>query len=95
MSIRFRLNALIVALLSLGLAHPSLLAMVVSAGPRIHAENDSIMRLAKEFVETTDRESAGHDAIPAHVSSVLLDGLKDLRHVHIYRAGDRTPARSA
>ena len=62
------------------------LAMVVSAGPRIHAENDSIMRLAKEFVETTDRQSAGYDAIPALASQVLLDGLKELRHVHIYRA---------
>ena len=45
MSIRFRLNALFMALLSLALV-TFLLAMFVSAGPRIHAENDSIMRLA-------------------------------------------------
>ena len=35
--------------------------MVVSAGPRIRAENDSIMRLAKEFVETTIESLQGHD----------------------------------
>jgi len=89
MSIRFRLNALIVALSSLGLLM-LLLAMVVSAGPRIHAENDSIMRLAKEFVETT-LDSLQGTTDPGARLEVLLAGLKELRHVHIYRVNDHTP----
>ncbi len=86
MSIRFRLNALFMALLAVALIS-FLLAMFVSAGPRIHAENDSIMRLAKEFVETTV-ESLQGTPDPGQRLEVLLDGLKDLRHVRIYRAGD-------
>ncbi len=86
MSIRFRLNLLFMALLSLALV-TFLLAMFVSAGPRIQAENDSIMRLAKEFVETTI-ESLQGTTDPGKRLEVLLDGLKDLRHVRIYRAGD-------
>jgi two-component system sensor histidine kinase UhpB len=86
MSIRFRLNALFMALLAVALIS-FLLAMFVSAGPRIHAENDSIMRLAKEFVETTV-ESLQGTSDPGQRLEALLDGLKDLRHVRIYRAGD-------
>ena len=91
MSIRFRLNALFMALLSLALIS-FVLVMVVSAGPRIHAENDSIMRLAREFVETTI-ESLQGTTDPGARLAVLLDGLKDLRHVRIYRAGDREAER--
>ena len=91
MSIRFRLNALFMALLSLALIS-FVLVMVVSAGPRIHAENESIMRLAREFVETTI-ESLQGTTDPGARLAVLLDGLKDLRHVRIYRAGDREAER--
>ncbi|HWK37605.1 MAG TPA: histidine kinase [Hyphomicrobium sp.] len=86
MSIRFRLNALIVAVTALGLAI-LVLAMIVSAGPRIRAENDSIMRLAKEFVETTI-ESLQGTPDPGARLKVLLDGLRELRHVHIYSIDD-------
>ena len=89
MSIRFRLNALIVVLSSLGLLM-LVIAMVVSARPRIHAENDSIMRLAREFVETTIGSLQG-TSDPGARLEVLLDGLKELRHVHIYRVNDQTP----
>ena len=93
MSIRFRLNALFITLLSLALIS-FVLVMVVSAGPRIHAENDSIMRLATEFVETTI-ESLQGTTDPGARLAVLLEGLKGLRHVRIYRAGDREAERSA
>jgi two-component system sensor histidine kinase UhpB len=86
MSIRFRLNALIVSVFTLGLVL-LLVAMVVSAGPRIHAENNSIMRLAEEFVETTV-ESLQGTPDPGARLAVLLKGLKNLRHVHIYRMND-------
>jgi two-component system sensor histidine kinase UhpB len=86
MSISARINALIVALLSVALVS-FVVAMVISAGPRIRAENDSMMRLAKEFVETTMESLQGTADPEAHLK-ILLDGLKDLRHVRIYRAGD-------
>lgn len=89
MSIRTRLNALIVALLSVALIS-FVLAMVISAGPRIRAENDSIMRLAKEFVETTIESLQGTSDPEQHLK-ILLGGLKELRHVRIYRAEDGVP----
>lgn len=88
MSIRFRLNALMVTLLSLALIS-FVGAMIVGAGPRIRAENESIMRLSKEFVETAIESLQGTYNPQARLA-VLLDGLKDLRHVRIYRAGDPT-----
>ena len=84
MSIRFRLNLLMVTLLSLALL-AVVGAMIMSAGPRIQAENDSMMRLAKEFVETAV-ESLQGTSNPGERLAVLLDGLQDLRHVRIYRA---------
>jgi two-component system sensor histidine kinase UhpB len=93
MSIRTRLNALFIALLSLALIS-FVLVMLVSAGPRIHAENDSMTRLAVEFVETTI-ESLQGTTDPGARLKVLLEGLKDLRHIRIYRAGDPEAAREA
>ena len=86
MSIRFRLNALLVTLLTLALVS-FVTAMIMSAGPRIRAENESIMRLSKEFVETTV-ESLQGVTNPGARLEVLLEGLKNLRHVKIYRAGE-------
>lgn len=93
MSISVRLNALIVGLLAVALIS-FVLAMVISAGPRIRAENDSIMRLAKEFVETTIESLQGTTDPESHLK-ILLGGLKDLRHVRIYRQGDDTSRAAA
>lgn len=86
MSIRFRINALMVVLLSLALIS-FIAAIIVSAGPRIRAENESIMRISREFVETTIDSLQGTNN-PGDRLAVLLDGLKDLRHVRIYRAAE-------
>lgn len=86
MSIRVRLNALIIAVSALGLAL-LILAMVLSAGPRIKAESESTMRLAKEFVETTIESLEGMPDPGARLK-VLLEGLKGLRHVRIYRSDE-------
>jgi two-component system sensor histidine kinase UhpB len=86
MSIRFRLTALIIALAGAGLLAFAA-AMVLSAGPRIRAEKDSTMRLAKEFVETAITSLQGTPDPEARLKA-LLDGLKELRHVHIYRIDD-------
>ncbi len=89
MSIRFRLNALIIAVSGLGLAL-LMVALVLNAGPRMRAESESTMRLAAEFVETTIASLEGtHD--PAARLKVLLGGLKELRHVHIYRSDEPHP----
>lgn len=93
MSIRFRLNALFITLLILALMS-SVVVMIVSAGPRIRAENDSIKRLAVEFVETTIASLQG-TSDPGARLQVLLDGLGNLRHVNIYRAGDEAAAAAA
>ena len=93
MSIRFRLNALIVTVSGLGLVL-LMVAMVLNAGPRIRAESESTMRLASEFVETAIASlEETHD--PAERLRVLLDGLKELRHVHIYRSDEPHPLASA
>ena len=93
MSIRFRLNALMIALLTLALVS-FIGAMYIEAGPRIHAENESISRLSKEFVETAG-ESLQGTTNPGARLAVLLDGLKNLRHVHIYFANDPKAAAEA
>ena len=90
MSIRFRLNALLVTLFSLALI-AAIASLVMSAGPRIHAENQSTVRLSKEFVETTVASLQGTNN-PGERLSVLLKGLKNLRHVNIYWAHDPTPS---
>ncbi|CAN1721222.1 two-component system, NarL family, sensor histidine kinase UhpB [Hyphomicrobium sp. 1Nfss2.1] len=89
MSIRFRLNALIVAVSALGLGL-LVAGLVLSAGPRIRAESESTMRLAKEFVETTIASLQGTEDPGARLK-VLLGGLKELRHVHIYRSDEPVP----
>ena len=89
MSIRFRLNALIIIVSALGLG-VLVAGLVLSAGPRIRAESESTMRLAKEFVETTIASLQGTEDPGARLK-VLLAGLKELRHVHIYRSDEPVP----
>jgi two-component system, NarL family, sensor histidine kinase UhpB len=89
MSIRVRLNALIVGVSVLGLAL-LIMAMVLNAGPRMQAESESTMRLATEFVETAIASLEG-TTDPGRRLELLLDGLKDIRHVHIYRDSDPQP----
>ena len=86
MSIRFRLNAVMVALMLVALV-AAVGSLIMSAGPRINAEHDSIVRLSKEFVETAI-ESLQGTKNPGDRLVVLLQGLKGLRHVKIYRADE-------
>ncbi len=92
MSIQFRLNALIGGLLVAALLS-IIVTMIIEAGPRITAENRSIMRLSREFVETSI-SSLGDMSDPAAGLVTLLDGLKDLRHVRIYLDGRAAPAQA-
>ena len=50
-SLRSRINLLLALVLTLGLA-TNIARLVLEAGPRVQAEDQSVTRLAREFVET-------------------------------------------
>jgi two-component system, NarL family, sensor histidine kinase UhpB len=83
LSIRTRLNILIGALLVLALA-ANVLAIVWSAGPRIRAEDESILRLTRQTVQNAlahlPPEPAQDSALAA-----LIASFNGLRHVRVYR----------
>lgn len=89
MSIQFRLNALIGGLLMLALLS-FIATRIGEAGPRIAQENRSIMRLSREFVETSIGSiKAARE--PEAALAGLIGGLRDLRHVRIYLDGHAPP----
>lgn len=78
---QFRLNALFALVLVLGLAI-NVGRLLLEAGPRVQAEDESGVRLAREFVETLTgdlKDSADPDA----KLSGIVDSLSRLRHVSI------------
>lgn len=84
-SLRARINLLLALLLTLGLAI-NIARLVLEAGPRVQAEDQSVTRLAREFVETI---VAGLDEAPdpdARLTQIVHD-LNRLRHVSITRQG--------
>lgn len=85
MSIQLRLNLLFGILLGLALVS-MIWALVLSAGPRIRAENESIVHLTREFIETA-AEALKDTADPAANLATLIDGLSDLRHAHVTLEG--------
>ena len=82
LSIRVRLNLLIGALLVFALA-ANVAVIVWSAGPRIRAEDASIVRLAVETVERGLGEIQSSND-PARDLATLLDRLSQVRHAHVY-----------
>ena len=81
LSIKTRLNLLIGALLLLALA-TNVAAIVWSAGPRIRAEDDSIVRLTQQTVERALGELQT-SADPARELATLLDRLSSVRHARV------------
>ncbi len=84
-SLRARINLLLALVLALGLAI-NIARIVIEAGPRVQAEDQSVTRLAREFVETI---VAGLDEAPdpdARLTQIVHD-LNRLRHVSITRQG--------
>lgn len=82
LTIQTRLNLLIGTLLVLALA-ANIAVIVWSAGPRIRAEDGSILRLAVETVERSLSElEASQD--PARDVAGLLDRLSRIRHAIVY-----------
>ena len=86
LSLRARLNTILALILTLGLA-VNIARLVLEAAPRVKAEDQSVIRLAREFVETL---VAGLDETPdpdARLGQIIGD-LNRLRHVSITRQED-------
>src|SRR3954465_9658149 len=86
LSLRARINLLLAFVLALGLAI-NIARLVVEATPRVQAEDQSVIRLAREFVETI---VAGLNEAPdpeARLDQIVRD-LSRLRHVSIARQDD-------
>src|SRR5665213_3346410 len=91
LSLRARLNMLLALVLMLGLAI-NIARLVLEAGPRVQAEDQSVIRLAREFMETL---VAGLNEAPdsdARLNQIVQD-LSRLRHVSITRGDDAADAR--
>jgi two-component system, NarL family, sensor histidine kinase UhpB len=83
LSLRGRINLLLALVLALGLAI-NIARLVVEAGPRVQAEDQSVIRLAREFVTTI---VGGLNEAPdpdARLDQIVSD-LSRLRHVSITR----------
>src|SRR5215475_4922162 len=81
LSLRGRINLLLALMLTLGLG-VNVARLVLEAAPRVQAEDQSVTRLAREFVETIVaglQESADPEA---RLDQMILD-LRRLRHVRI------------
>src|ERR1700704_5543970 len=86
LSLRARLNALLALVLTLGLAI-NIARLVLEAAPRVQAEDQSVIRLAREFIETL---VVGLNETPdpdARLSQIVQD-LNRLHHVSIARQND-------
>jgi two-component system, NarL family, sensor histidine kinase UhpB len=83
LSLRSRINLLLALVLTLGLA-ANVARLVLEAGPRVQAEDQSVVRLAREFVETIVSGLAEAPNPEARLDQVVED-LKRLRHVSITR----------
>jgi two-component system sensor histidine kinase UhpB len=93
LSLRARLNLLLALVLTLGLAI-NIARLVLEAAPRVQAEDQSVIRLAREFIETL---VVGLNETPdpdARLSQIVQD-LNRLRHVSIARQNDADGAKSS
>lgn len=85
-SLRARINLLLALVLTLGLAI-NIARLVLEAGPRVQAEDQSVVRLAREFIDTI---VAGLNEAPdaeVRLNQIVHD-LNRLRHVSITRQGE-------
>src|SRR5438132_10908255 len=93
LSLRARLNMLLALVLTLGLA-VNIARLVLEAAPRVQAEDQSVIRLAREFIETL---VVGLNEMPdpdARLTQIVQD-LNRLRHVSIARQDDAVDVRNS
>jgi len=90
LSLRARLNTLLALVMVLGLVI-NIARLLLEAAPRVAAEDQSVVRLARGFVEplVSDLNDA---ADPEARLDQIVEGLKQLRHVSITR--EHGPAKS-
>ena len=91
LSLRARINLLLALVLTLGLAI-NVARLVFEAGPRVQAEDQSVIRLAREFIDTI---VAGLNEAPdpqARLNQIVHD-LNRLRHVSISLQGEAVERR--
>jgi two-component system, NarL family, sensor histidine kinase UhpB len=83
LSLRGRLNTLLALIMVLGLVI-NIARLLLEAAPRVVAEDQSVIRLARGFVETL---VAGLNEAPDPEATLerIVEGLKQLRHVSITR----------
>ena len=81
-----RLNLLLALVLVLGLA-VNIARLVLEAAPRVQAEDQSVLRLAREFVGTLVADLNETPDPDARLSQIVED-LNQLRHVSITRQDD-------
>src|SRR6202011_5119337 len=95
LSLRARLNTLLALVLMLGLAI-NIARLVLEAGPRVQAEDQSVLRLAREFIGTLVGSLNESPDPEARLNPIIADA-NQLRHVSITRqdaAAKATPASS-
>jgi two-component system, NarL family, sensor histidine kinase UhpB len=92
LSLRARLNLLLALVLTLGLAI-NIARLVLEAAPRVQAEDQSVIRLAREFIETLVVGLNETPDLDARLSQIVQD-LNRLRHVSITRQNDADGAKS-
>src|SRR6266700_291135 len=93
LSLRARLSLLLALVLALGLV-VNIARLVLEAAPRVQAEDQSVTRLAREFVETL---VVGLDETPdpdARLNQIVGD-LSRLRHVSITRQNDTAETKNS
>ncbi|WP_027551101.1 histidine kinase [Bradyrhizobium sp. Cp5.3] len=90
LSLRGRINLLLALLLALGLA-VNIARQVAEAGPRVQAEDQSVIRLAREFIEMIVADLNEAPDPEAKLNQIARD-LNRLRHVSIaLRDADGNP----
>jgi two-component system sensor histidine kinase UhpB len=93
LSLRTRLSLLLALVLTLGLAI-NITRLVLEAGPRVQAEDQSVIRLARQFIETLVVGLNDTPDADARLSRIVGD-LNRLRHVSITRQDDGVEAEPA
>src|SRR6202012_2289004 len=93
LSLRARLNTLLALILWLGLAI-NITRLVLEAGPRVQAEDQSVIRLAREFIEALVVSLNETPDPDARLTGIIQD-LNRLRHVSITRQEDASEVKPA
>src|SRR4029077_1128861 len=92
LSLRARINVLLGLVLALGLAI-NIARLVLEAGPRVQAEDQSVIRLAREFIEMIVADLNEAPDPDARLSRITGD-LSRLRHVSIALQEGAVPERT-